>query len=368
MKIFLLAPNYCWHTQDLLKLTKYSKRLDYIFVADTPIFISREFYEKYFNLLNVSYEFMQRIWRLIFCIPWGIYLKIKLSGQRLVHCHGLFSLLITHIAGISNSRIIFTPQGSDILVLPDKNFLVRKFLSYKLEKISFITADSNLLLKKALLLCPKLKEDKLKIIQNGIPLENIEKLIERKANLKERSIDICWIRGISEVYQFEYFLELLKEISTLSKSEINVHIISAYGKTNISSELNKYKNINIKLLPRLNSIDFLKTLFNSKVVISIPKSDSSPRSVYEALSLGCRIFVTYLECFNWMPYKLKSKFIYCSYNLKKDSLKLIHEIENFKSNDFNTSMKEKYTNFRNALEYKNIANTYLQVFEKIQKS
>ena len=368
MKIFLLAPNYCWHTQDLLKLTKYSKRLDYIFVADTPIFISRGFYEKYFNLLNVSYEFMQRIWRLIFCIPWGIYLKIKLSGQRLVHCHGLFSLLIAHIAGISNSRIIFTPQGSDLLVLPDKNFLVRKFLSYKLAKISFITADSNLLLKKALLLSPKLKEDKLRIIQNGVPLADIERLISERGNLKKRTIDICWIRGLSEVYQFEYFLELLKEISILSTSEINVHIISAYGKTIISSELNKQKNINIKLLPRLNSIDFLKTLFNSKVVISIPKSDSSSRSVYEAINLGCSIFVTNLECFEWMPSRLKSKFIYSTNNIEKDALNLIRSIENFTRRDFDISLKDIFPDFYNALDYKNIANTYLQVFEKIQKS
>ena len=71
----------------------------------------------------------------------------------------------------------------------------------------------------------------------------------------------------------------------------------------------------------MNSIDFLSTLIDSKVIISIPKSDSSPRSVYEALSLGCKVFVTYLKCFNWMPSKLRSEFIYCSYNLKKDAIK-----------------------------------------------
>ena len=77
MKIFLLAPNYCWHTEDLLKLSKYSKKLNYIFVSDTPIFFSRRFYEKYFNFINVSYEFWQRLWRLIFCMPWALYLKNK---------------------------------------------------------------------------------------------------------------------------------------------------------------------------------------------------------------------------------------------------------------------------------------------------
>ena len=368
MKIFLLAPNYCWHTEDLLKLSKYSKRLNYIFVSDTPIFFSRRFYEKYSNLLNVSYEFWQRLWRLIFCIPWALYLKIKLSGQRLVHCHGLFSLLIAHIGGISNSRIIFTPQGSDLLVLPDKNFLVRKFLSFKLAKISFITADSNLLLKKALALSPKLKASKLKIIQNGIPLDDIDRLIRDRGNKKNRTIDICWIRGLSKVYQFEYFLELLKRISKLYSSEINVNIISAYGEKTIPIELKKYKNININLLPRLNSIDFLKTLLDSKVVISIPKSDSSPRSVYEAINLGCSIFVTKLECLEWVPSGLKSNFLYSTNNLRKDSLNLINLIDNFKGRDLDMSFKELFPDFYNALDYKKIANTYLRLFEKIQKS
>ena len=366
MKIFLLAPNYCWHTEDLLKLSKYSKRLNYIFVSDTPIFFSRRFYKKYFNFLNVSYEFWQRLWRLIFCIPWSLYLKTKLSGQRLVHCHGLFSLLIAHIGGISNSRIIFTPQGSDLLVLPDKNFLVRKFLSFKLAKISFITADSNLLLKKALELSPKLKESKLKIIQNGIPLADIDRLKRDMGNKKNRTIDICWMRGLGEVYQFEYFLELLKRISKLYSSEINVYIISAYGKNTIPIELEKYKNININLLPRLNSIDFLKTLLNCKVVISIPKSDSSPRSVYEAINLGCSIFVTKLECLEWIPSGLKSNFLYSTNNIRKDSLNLIKLIDNFKSRDFDISFKELFPDFYNALDYKKIANSYLRLFEKIQ--
>ena len=59
MKVFLLAPNYCWHTQDLLKLTEFSKDLDYVFVSDTPLFFSREFYKKYFKFSNLSYEFFK---------------------------------------------------------------------------------------------------------------------------------------------------------------------------------------------------------------------------------------------------------------------------------------------------------------------
>ena len=48
MKVNLLAPNYCWHTEDLKKLEKYSNNLNYYFISDTPPFFSRKFYAKVF--------------------------------------------------------------------------------------------------------------------------------------------------------------------------------------------------------------------------------------------------------------------------------------------------------------------------------
>ena len=133
-----------------------------------------------------------------------------------------------------------------------------------------------------------------------------------------------------------------------------------------SNRIKKYKNININLLPRLNSIDFLKTLLNSKVVISIPKSDSSPRSVYEAINLGCSIFVTKLECLEWIPSRLKSEFMYSTNNLRKDSLNLINLIDNFKRRDFDMSFKEIFPDFYNALDYKKNCKHLFGIIRKIQ--
>ena len=43
MKIYLLAPNYCWHTKDLVKLSAYNNKLQYVFVADTPHLYQEQF-------------------------------------------------------------------------------------------------------------------------------------------------------------------------------------------------------------------------------------------------------------------------------------------------------------------------------------
>ena len=146
MRIYLLAPRFCWHTEDLKKLGTFSRKLNYYFISDTPPFLSRKIYKKVFPKNFFSYEFSQRLWRLLFCIPWSVYVKLRLLNDDPVHCHGLYSLFLANLANISNSRIIFTPQGSDILVLPDKNNIVKNFLSSKLYKLAFITADSNVLL------------------------------------------------------------------------------------------------------------------------------------------------------------------------------------------------------------------------------
>ena len=128
----------------------------------------------------------------------------------------MFALVIAKFAKVDSRKIVFTPQGSDLLVLPEKNILVSKFLEKNLFFLRFITADSNMLLNKCMYLCPAINENKLRLIQNGIPLEKIRNLVKGKSNLEKRQIDICWIRGFGENYQFEYFLSLIENISDLT--------------------------------------------------------------------------------------------------------------------------------------------------------
>ena len=365
MKIYLLAPNYCWHTRDLIDLKNFSNELNYFFLADTPPFLSRRVFKKYFSNINLSYEFVQRIWRIGFCIPWSLYLRFRLSNNNLLHCHGLFALIMSHIAGISNSRIIFTPQGSDLLVLPNKNNVIKKFLSKKLHKLAFITADSDLLLKKAIEIAPNIDYKKLQVIQNGIPLKEIEKINNNKSKFSERSIDICWIRGLTSIYKFDYFLEILKFLSKISNKEINVAIISSYGLNVIPDEIYNLQNLKIKLLPRLSKKEFLKCLFNSKIVVSIPESDSSPRSVYEAINLGCKLFVSKLNCFDWLPNKIKSEFIFSKNFIEDDSKILLNAINNF--NEININFKSNYPHFYKSLDYEYIAESYLKIFKRLNE-
>ena len=367
MKIYLLAPNYCWHTEDLIQLSNLSSELNFVFLPDTPPFLSRKFFKEKLFFLNLSYEFLQRIWRLIFCLPWCIYIRSKVfKNNDLIYCHGLFALFIAHISGIKNSRLVFTPQGSDLLVLPDKNIFVRNFLNKKLPKIAYLIADSDLLLNKALMLSPKINKTKLALIQNGIPFDEIEKISLSESFKKKRQVDICWIRGLSKNYQFDYFLMILESLSKLSNTKINISIIAAYGSSVIPKNIFSYRKINVSLLPRLSKEEFLKCLYNSKMVFSIPISDSSPRSVYESIALGCNLFVTPLSCFDWIPGEMKSKFIYSTSNVDIDAKKILSSLENFKELQNFNNTRVDFPYFFESLNYNKIVEAYLKVFKKIK--
>ena len=155
------------------------------------------------------------------------------------------------------------------------------------------------------------------------------------------------------------------DIGLLTKYQLNISIISAYGNTVIPKEIYEYENLKIILLPRLNKDQFLNCLLNSKLVISIPESDSSPRSVYESIALGCKIFVSNISCFDWLPKELRSEFIFSSSSVYQDSENLLMAIDHFSEKNFN-DLKVSYPDFFNKLDYKNIARSYLEVFTMVK--
>ena len=50
-------------------------------------------------------------------------------------------------------------------------------------------------------------------------------------------------------------------------------------------------------------------LGQTKLVISIPESDSSPRSVYESIFCGCAVAITYQPYYDVLPIDMKSRII-----------------------------------------------------------
>ena len=351
-EIILLAPRECWHTRDLYSLQLY-QHYSYTLIYDTPAFFSRHFYTNMFISKYISYELSQRIWRIL-SLPFNcayLFFRLFTSRSRVIHCHGLFSLVIAFLAFLPLSRIVFTPQGSDLLVLPLKFFLVRYFLSCVLPKLAAVTADSKLILDSCLNYS-SIEPAKLYKIQNGIDF----KMLSAIPIPKFIKYDICWPRGLSALYRFDYFVLLLKELSSASTRPLNICIIGAFGSSHCIDNLLKLPNLHVVFLPRLSHADFCNTLSESTLIISIPISDSSPRTVYESIFLKRFLFLSPLPCFDWIEGFANLPVAFYSGNIQFDSSQISSMLEVFPvAYDLPTSFVEQ-------LSYPSVAKAFHRVF------
>ena len=81
-------------------------------------------------------------------------------------------------------------------------------------------------------------------------------------------------------------------------------------------------------MPRL---EMYKLMLSAKLVISIPASDSSPRSVYEAIFCGCFAVVTHNEWLDLLPDCMASRIIVADISSPtwlKDAIKYAEDSRN----------------------------------------
>jgi hypothetical protein len=69
-----------------------------------------------------------------------------------------------------------------------------------------------------------------------------------------------------------------------------------------------------KLLGRLERMDMYALFTSSKLAISIPYSDSSPKTVYEAIFCGCAVAIVYHPYYDDLPECIKSRIILVDIN------------------------------------------------------
>jgi hypothetical protein len=243
---------------------------------------------------------MGNLWRNIvkFLVSPVQILKIKSIEKKypsaIFHAHTMYYMFLCWLARI---KFIGTPQGSEVLVRPDRSSIYKYFACKSLKAANYVIVDSINLQNKIRGLCGK---DAV-VIQNGIDVSSILAKVNNKI---ERS-GVVSIRAMYPLYRIDEIL------ATRANSKLKPSLTFIYPFWE-----NKYKQMIIsKLDPSdLNlgrlSKDKMYELFSSAVLaISIPKSDSSPRSVYEAVFCGCCVAVTYSPWIESLPLCMKSRLL-----------------------------------------------------------
>ena len=266
-------------------------------ITDSDLVVKLFIIDKW--LLNKQSRF-GNVWRNIFkflVLPLQIlkFRKIlKNYHNPIVHAHTMY---YTMISRFSSCNYVSTPQGGELLVRPYESSMYKSFARIALSKASHITVDS-IAMRESLSTLFGLKSV---VIQNGIDLESINKF-SFVSNVRKKVVSI---RGFSAEYQLDYLFCARKNLN----AEIPLYFCYPFVEIGYKNSL-VHEILDIdRDLGRLSRMDLYQLLLSAKLVISIPYSDSSPRSVYEAIFCGCFVAATYDSWVSQLPSCMASRVI-----------------------------------------------------------
>ena len=262
--------------------------------------------DKVINLYNVDWLLMRRqsklgnYWRNLIrfiLLPLQAIRLLKFARSKpnaTYHAHTMYYMLLSWLAGL---RFIGTPQGSEILVRPDRSRVYRYFAVKALSAAKHITVDSVNMQNKIVQLCGIQSY----VIQNGIDVTAISHFVETASHRNR----IVSIRGFTPLYRID---EICKaRAHSLKKPPLT--FFYPYWEDEYKQKVSERFRADDIDLGRLARTRMYELLASTLLAISIPESDSSPRSVYEAIFCGCCVAVTYSSWVEALPVCMKTRII-----------------------------------------------------------
>ena len=249
----------------------------------------------------------------------------KENRGAIFHAHSMYYVFI---CGLANVNFIATPQGSDTLVRPYKSLIYKYFFIKAIQKAKYITVDSTKMAKVIKLFSNR----EASVIQNGI--DTSKAIVKTKTNNLLRS-KVISIRAFASNYRI---LEILENRNNTLKSK-KLEFICPYSEKQYADKL-AHKFIDGDIIHGfVNKNTMANLLLQCYAIVSIPKSDSSPRSVYEAIFYGCIVVTVNEDWYEMLSKCMKERVIITNiikpFWLKKALLKAkkISEIKYCPSNE-----------------------------------
>lgn len=223
------------------------------------------------------------------------------NPNSIYYAHGMYYIWLGYFA---NVNFIGTPQGSEILIRPFKSKLYKFLAKKSMQAAIFISVDSEKMKSK----CEEISGVTPFIIQNGIDLSLI--LEQNKKTVKSLNrTKVVSIRGFTKLYRIKEIIAGRKKLHPITF--IYPFYDDLYKNEAVSLMRNSDENIG-----RIDRVLMYKLLRKSIMVVSIPSSDSSPRSVYEAIFCGCAVCITHHPYYDILPQCMKDRIIIVDINDK----------------------------------------------------
>lgn len=208
------------------------------------------------------------------------------------HAHTMYYMFVCWLAGI---RFIGTPQGSEVLVRPYRSRLYRYFAIKSLLAADHITVDSTKMKDRIRELCGA----EAVIVQNGIDVASINRIVT-SAQRRDRVVSI---RAITPLYRIKEICAARAASAQQPALTFVYPFLEEEYKMYISPKF-RTDDVDLGRLPRRKMYALLAS---TVLAISIPSSDSSPRTVYEAIFCGCCVAVTYHSYIDILPDCMKAR-------------------------------------------------------------
>jgi glycosyltransferase involved in cell wall biosynthesis len=357
VNILFISSSSDWHIDLWVKY--YTKNHQVFLFSDKEDYLKRQSFEnveiieyegylgKLLNFFNIKSHFLFQINKLVSVRYFAskVDLAITNSNIEIIHAHSLYyGFLLSFIK--SDIPVVFTPMGSDIIIHAQKNILYKYMAKKIFNRANIVTGDSILLQQSGYKVGAKSHRNY--IIQNGVdssiffPKNNN---LKAKYNISDDETILFSPRSITPLYNIDIIIEAMYGLKSAGY-KVKCMFSFAFGDKYSIQLKNQVKKLgldnNVIWLGFLNYKQMAEHYNLADIVISVPSSDSSPKSVYEAMFCKKPIIVSDLE---WSYELLSNSDCVRRVNVR-DSINLEKTIKDLISNpDLRSEISS------NALEY-----------------
>lgn len=308
MRILYLANSSNWHidlwTQYFTKAHSvflFSEKENYL--NDQPfkgvvITHSEGVLGRVFNYLNITSHRLFQLNKLLSARFYAAKIDQLVLKQKIdvIHAHTLFHGYITSYLK-SSVPVIFTPMGSDIIIHAQQNLIYKVMAHKAFKKATVTTGDSIILQQQGYKVGAKAQNNH--IIQNGVDSSifkprTAKKLKQDLGVLKDETL-IFSPRAITPLYNIDTIIDSLSELKK-TNPRFKCMFSYAFGGEYYIKLKEKVISLglseNVIWLGYINYEDMQLYYNAADLVISVPSSDSSPKSVYEAMFCGKPVIIS----------------------------------------------------------------------------
>ena len=241
---------------------------------------------------------ISNIWRNVLKIgilPLQVWRLRRTYGNHedlIFHAIPMYYMLLCYFARI---RYIGTPQGSEILVRLDRSRIYKHFAIKAITGANKIIVDSIAMKARIKSLCGVESI----LIKNGFDTSLAQSFQAKEKNRTR----VLSIRGFHEIYRIDEIVYARNK----SQSKPRLDFVFASKNEAYLEDIKELLYIDDKIHGTLSKKRLYSLMAESILVISIPASDSSPRSVYESVFCGAIVAMTYSRYYDELPYCMRQR-------------------------------------------------------------